>query len=375
MLLTTIDSRTGAAIRFAMVALVSWSVLSAKYGPGTSGRELVATGLFAACVACSVVWIALIGKDTELTAYVWLLAAAGGFLTGAVPGSAASAFGFIAVVTAGFRRELRDAVPVVLVAVLALAVSSLIYKDSAIGVLAYSLGFAASLLAATNAHQSAARAEQAELLLAQSQRSHEEQLRAARLEESTRIARDIHDVLAHSLAGLAIQLEATHALIEQGADRDELLQRVDRAHDIARDGLRETRRAVGALRGEPVSVATGVKSLVAEFGEGATLTIDGDPAHLHGQSGEAVYRVVQEALTNVRKHAPGADVSVAIDAAQDGVVVVIDDRVNGGVAPSELAASGGGFGVRGMRERAQALGGTLTAGASEHGWRVELRLP
>ena len=82
------------------------------------------------------------------------------------------------------------------------------------------------------------RAEQAELLLAQTQRSHEEQLRAARLEESTRIAREIHDVLAHTLAGLTIQLEATSSLIEQGADRDTVLARVQRAHALAREGLR-----------------------------------------------------------------------------------------------------------------------------------------
>ena len=75
--------------------------------------------------------------------------------------------------------------------------------------LAYTLGIAAALLAASNSRQTVVRAEQAELLLAQTQRSHEEQLRAARLEESTRIAREIHDVLAHTLAGLTIQLEAT----------------------------------------------------------------------------------------------------------------------------------------------------------------------
>jgi signal transduction histidine kinase len=375
-LLTSINSRAAIAIRLAMVALVSASVLNAKYGPGTSGRELLATVLFAVCVICSVMWIAVIGRTSERTAYVWLLAAAGGFLTGAVPGSAASAFAFIAVVTAGFRRELRDAVPVVLVAALALAVSSLIYDNGAVGVLAYVLGFAAALLAATNAQQSAVRAEQAELLLAQSQRSHEEQLRAARLEESTRIARDIHDVLAHALAGLTIQLEATRVLIEQGVDRDELLQRVDRAHELARQGLRETRRAVGALRGDQVSVPAGLEALVGEFGDQAALSFDGDPERLEGPSADTVLRVVQEALTNVRKHAPGATVSVVVKAPVSGeVVVVVDDSAGSRPETNALASTGGGYGITGMRERAQALGGTLTAGASDHGWRVELHLP
>jgi signal transduction histidine kinase len=111
-----------------------------------------------------------------------------------------------------------------------------IYGDVGLGLLAYALGFAASALGASNSRQSVKRAEQAELLLAQSQRSHEEQLRATRLAESTRIAREIHDVLAHALAGLTIQLEATTALIEQGAERDAVLARVRRAHELAREG-------------------------------------------------------------------------------------------------------------------------------------------
>jgi signal transduction histidine kinase len=227
-------------------------------------------------------------------------------------------------------------------------------------------------------------------LLAQAQRSHEEQLRAARLEESTRIAREIHDVLAHTLAGLAIQLEATGALVEQGADRNAVLGRLHRAHELAREGLRETRRAVGALRGEAVSAPAGIEVLVDEYrataNGGVELTIDGDPARLSGRTGEAVLRVVQEALTNVRKHAPSADVCVSLHAGQapgDEVVLVVDDRATATqpTGPSSaaraegLAATGGGYGLQGMRERAQLLGGTLNAGSVDRGWRVELRLP
>jgi signal transduction histidine kinase len=232
------------------------------------------------------------------------------------------------------------------------------------------------------------RAEQAELLLAQAQRSQEEQLRTARLEESTRIARDIHDVLAHALAGLTIQLEATSSLLQQGADRDTVLVRLQRAHELAREGLRETRRAVGALRGDAISAPAAIEALTAEYRAAseanAKLTIDGDAARLAGATGETTLRVVQEALTNVRKHAPGADVSVVVHAGvggDDGVVVVVSDHPNGGRpvvsarTATALASTGGGYGLRGMRERAQLLGGTLSAGTEGDGWRVELRLP
>ncbi len=212
----------------------------------------------------------------------------------------------------------------------------LAYDGSGIGVLAYTLGFIAMALAASTSRQSQMRAEQAELLLAQTQRSHEEQLRSARLEESTRIAREIHDVLAHTLAGLTIQLEATSSLVEQGADRDTVLARVQRAHALAREGLEETRQAVGVLRGESVSAPAGIEALVAEYRASADapveLTVDGDPGRLAGPTGQAVLRVAQEALTNVRKHAPGADVSVAVHAGEragDDVVLLIEDRPSG----------------------------------------------
>jgi signal transduction histidine kinase len=186
-------------------------------------------------------------------------------VVGASPDSAASAFVFVAVIAAGTRVELAQALPVVALGALGLGVSVLIYKGSALGLLAYTLGFAAALLAASNSRQSVVRADQAELLLAQTQRSHEEQLRAARLEESTRIAREIHDVLAHTLASLTIQLEATGSLLGQGADRDTVLARVRRAHQLAREGLQETRRAVGALRGDTIPAPAGIEALVAEY--------------------------------------------------------------------------------------------------------------
>jgi len=368
---------------------IVWTVIGSDQPPAGSGRGLVVLILLVPCAIAWLAWTFWTSKLKVLTVDLFVLAGAGAALAEAAPSSAASAFAFVAVIVAAIRVGLRNSLPVALTAVIGVCVAAAVYHGSFLGVVAYSLGFLASTLGADNLHQTQERVDQAELLLAQTQRSHEEQLRAAKLEEQARIAREIHDVLAHALAGLTIQLEATAALIEQGAEPATVLERVRRAHELAREGLRETRRAVGALRGDPaVSVRAGIEALVAEYDSGAesdapiALELEGDLAGLDEQAGGAVIRVVQEALTNVRKHAPGARVSVSVSAAAppDGDVVVVVEDVPPAAAGERrrsdlLSGSGGGYGLRGMRERAELLGGSLDAGPSDRGWRVELRLP
>jgi signal transduction histidine kinase len=381
------DRRTATIVRLIGFGLISWTVFHDSHHPGVGGRGLVVTIAYGLCTISWAVWTWRPVSENGATLDTYVMAIAGGVLCGAASSSAASAFVFIAAAVAGVREPLGRAMRVTAAGILALAVTVLVYDGGALGLLAYSLGFAAVTLAASNARQSVMRAEQAELLLAQNQRSHEEQLRSARLEESTRIAREIHDVLAHSLAGLTIQLEATTALIENGADRELVLTRVRRAHELAREGLVETRRAVGALRGDETGAPhapTGIESLVADFRSGSNaqvvVSIDGDTARLTGEIGQTVMRVVQESLTNVSKHAPGAPVTIALHGGTSPTDP-IDLVVENGPAPnpsggSDLAASGGGYGVPGMRERAQALAGTLEAGATQKGgWRVRLRVP
>jgi signal transduction histidine kinase len=374
MFLTWLDPRISRLVRLVGLGLVVWSVLTAAHGPGVSGRGLAVSILLAASALAWLAWTAQRDLDSPLRADVYVMATAGGLLLGAAPDSASSVFVFVAIVTAGLRADLRQVWVVNVLAALAFAVAVLIWDENALGLLAYVLGFAAAALAAANARQIRQRADQAELLLAQSERSQEEQLRAVRLEESSRIAREIHDVLAHTLAGLTIQLEATTALIEAGADRDQIAERVRRAHGLARDGLRETRRAVGALRdgGEP-PVREALATLAGA--QSATLTIDGDTMRLAGEVGLTVLRVVQESLTNATKHAAGAEATITIDAGDEVMVVIENQRSAVSVAAGALGRSGGGYGIVGMRERAQALGGTLQAGPTEDGWRVALRVP
>lgn len=212
-------------------------------------------------------------------------------------------------------------------------------------------------------------------LLVQERAAHAAQAESAALAERARIAREIHDVLAHSLSAQLVHLEAARIQIEQGADRDLILERVVAARGMAREGLAETRQALSALRGEMAPVAEVLRDLART--EGAQLEVRGEPRPLPAEAGQTIRRVTQEALTNVRKHAPGSEVLVRLDYLPAACVLEVRNSAARG-SREELAASGGGYGLRGMRERAELLGGTLSAGPAgegEDGFVVRLRVP
>jgi signal transduction histidine kinase len=387
LVLQSLNARVALAIRAFGLVLVAWTVFGSDPGPASSGRGLVIAVLLGMGAVAWVMWTwqSYAPRTTPLDLFV--LSACGGLLVAAAPSGAGSAFAFVAIATAGYRLELREAIATTALGLFTLALGVLLYDQAATEVLAYGLGLIAVLLAGTNARQTVSRAEEAELLLAQVQRSREEQLRAARLEEAARIAREIHDVLAHTLAGLTIQLEATSSMLESGAEQAVVQERLHRAHALAREGLEETRRAVGVLRSEGLDVAEALETLLAGYrasapGVPASLTLNGDNSQLDGPAALAVVRVAQEALTNVQKHAPGAPVRVELeveDAGADSVVLRIRDggrpAGSGDAGHDRLAGSGGGYGLPGMQERAQILGGSLLAGPEGEGWQVELRLP
>ncbi|WP_327698125.1 sensor histidine kinase [Streptomyces sp. NBC_00459] len=211
----------------------------------------------------------------------------------------------------------------------------------------------------------------AQLLLAQERAARAAEAESAALAERARIAREIHDVLAHSLSAQLVHLEAARLLIERGADRDRILERVVAARGMARDGLAETRQALSALRGEMSPLEDYLSELV-DATDDVGVTITGERRPLPAEASQAVRRVAQEALTNVRKHAPGAKVQVRLDYSEHQVT--LDVRDSGG-SPGELTGTGGGYGLLGMRERAELLGGSLDAGPGEKGFVVTLRVP
>lgn len=294
-------------------------------------------------------------------------AGVGCFLAAGRPSTAAIAFSCAAVLTAGSRLPATAAVAVL--AATAGGTVALSHLAWGTNLALYLVALTAVLLGGLSRREQARRADQRERDLVAAARFQEEHARAAALAERTRIARDVHDVLAHSLSALAVQLQGARLmLLRDGAPPDTLAQ-VERAQHLATEGLAEARRAVAALRTEPVDLAAGLRALV-ETAPGATLEIDGTPPDLAPGARETVLRTAQEALTNARKHAAGSPVTVRLS--QRGGATELEVHDVAGLPPVRAP---GGYGLTGMAERAALVGADLEAGPVEDGWRVRLRIP
>jgi signal transduction histidine kinase len=221
--------------------------------------------------------------------------------------------------------------------------------------------------------------DRAELLLAQLEDAREAEAAAAALAERTRIAQDLHDVLAQSLSGLAIQLEAARRMSRRPSVDGDLREVVERSARLVKDGLVDARRAVGALRGDAVPTVDRLADLVeryrSDLGLDVTLTTAGAARELPTEAGMALYRGVQEALTNVARYAQGATVRVTVSHDGDATVLTVEDRRAGpGLAPVPVA-TGSGLGLVGIRERLTEVGGSVSAGPTEDGWIVRMVVP
>lgn len=225
-------------------------------------------------------------------------------------------------------------------------------------------------------------------LVEQTQRAAESDAHAATLAERARVAREIHDLLAHSLSGVNLQLEVADALFDKGRDA-EARDQVRSARSLVVEGLIEARRAVGALREDTIELVPALEHLVA--GHGEPLHVVGVRPHLGTDATQTVIRVAQEALTNARRHAPGAPLLVRLDSeARGGQVRLVVVNAAPNEAPDPVpdavrrASVGSGLGLLGMRERAALVGGTVTAGPVTTddaldarwagGWLVQLTL-
>ncbi|MBV8734619.1 MAG: hypothetical protein JO120_07560, partial [Solirubrobacterales bacterium] len=211
------------------------------------------------------------------------------------------------------------------------------------------------------------------------------QLRAAqaglaersRAEERNRIARDLHDVIAHSLTVSLLHISSARLAVSE--DPDDAARALAEAERLGRQSLEEVRSIVGLMRsgeGEdgsrlaPVPGIDALDELVERFrsaGADVALERSGDIVSLPATASTTLYRIAQEAFTNAAKHAPGSPVSVRVAAAGGRVELTV---LSGG-SPGH----GRGMGLETMRERAEAIGGTCEAGPAGAGWRVRASVP
>jgi signal transduction histidine kinase len=216
------------------------------------------------------------------------------------------------------------------------------------------------------------------------ERTREEEARRRVGEERLRIARDLHDVVAHAMVAINVQAGVGAHLLDR--DPDQARRTLLDIQRVSGEALADLRATLGALRaddneapvlptqgwGELEALGAGLRSAGIEVG------LDIDPSTTEVPSAVAAtgYRIVQEALTNVVRHAPGAHAHVRVTREADHVVVEVTDDGRGAVPVGAPAPDGSGNGLRGMRERARAVGGTLDAGPmAGGGWRVQATLP
>ena len=362
--------------KVAMTAIVVVTALTDPR-PGLHGDG----PLVALAIAGLIAGIVLSVPRTEIStrrrlAGLLLVAAATWALTALQPVGVVFGALYYVVVIAASRLELGPAVVVSAVTVIVeLVVIGLTADDPAGGI----IGLAFSVLPwflvirlLRRMFQARDRAEQLVEELRASRAAHAE---SAALAERGRVARDMHDVLAHSLSALALQLEGTRLLAQDRGADPEVVAAVERAHHLAAEGLVEARDAIGALRGDGLPGPERLQHLADAYVGDCRVTVSGTPRELGSEARLALYRTAQEALTNVLRHSAADRVEIELAYEDAGTRLVIEDHGPGAPVAVGPGSDGGGYGLTGMRERAELLGGRLSAEPTTDGFRVELWLP
>jgi signal transduction histidine kinase len=223
-------------------------------------------------------------------------------------------------------------------------------------------------------------------LVRQTEMTRQQAARAAALEERGRIARDIHDVLAHSLGGLAVQLDAAEAELTQGGDIAAAATRLRTIRELAVSGLRDARNAVHQLQADQNdSVGAAASDLLdvvqqVAYGPvglqlGVAVDVLGEPRPVGGATSEALAAVTREALTNINKHARGGPCTLTVTFAADRVKLEVVNALPPSGVQSELASTGTGAGLAGLRRRLSGIGGSLWAGPEGRRWLVRAEVP
>jgi signal transduction histidine kinase len=348
-------------------------------GPGLHGKALAVTLALIVFAATLLTAIHDTFPDRPLElqgAALAAMGAAGVAIAGLQLKGATGIAAGVAVFMTITRLPLRIGVALAAAVTMALGVVTALAGASSSAVAAQALVTILLGVVAQFLKQSRASQNQTELLLAQLEDARDEQARAAAIAERSRIASELHDVLAHSLSGAAIQLQGARKLAEHEHARPPLTHAIERASELVRVGLANARQAVGALRGDQLPTLAQLPSLIdsyhADMNLDVTLRIEGEPRSLSPDQTLALYRGAQEALTNVARYAPTACTTVILRYETDCTRLSVE---NGASAPPQRERMGGGRGLEGMRERTAHAGGKMSAGPTPDGWHVEIEIP
>jgi signal transduction histidine kinase len=310
-----------------------------------------------------------------------VMAVSAGFTCAAGGGAVAMvSFAAVAALIAGGDLGVSGALAVTAAGILAIEVSGLVFDGGYVTFLGLPVFVIAGLVIGRNRVAYRMQAEQAARLLAQHEQLQAEQRRADLLGERARIAREIHDVLAHSLGALGIQIQAARAVLADHADITKASELLTTAQQLASEGLVETRRAVYALRTDPPPLHEELARVSDTYARRYQVAVDfdttGAPVPLAPEASLALLRITQEALVNAAKHAAGQRVEVRLDYGDAAVRLIVRNHL----APDDAAAAtmstvNGGYGLTGMRERLRPLDGTLRAGLHDDQWVITAELP
>jgi signal transduction histidine kinase len=385
---TRVSSLWSLARRYGFDALILIAALESALAVALAGDSADApqTSRLFAVPAIAVIPLPLLARR-RLTfaapAFVWLLGAALSFVDGrlVVFNAATFAVGLAAALLLGNLADGRQARLGLAIAVGAAVI--IIYNDPshAAGDYVFTPALVAiAWLAGFALRERAEQAEAAEVRAAQAEREREAAARIAVAEERARIARELHDIVAHAMSVMVLQVGAVrHRLPGALAEDREALDGVERA---GRQALAEMRRLLGAMRRDddepalaPQPSLAGLDALVEQVrraGLPVHMHVEGDPVALPAAIDLSAYRIIQEGLTNALKHARASRADVTVHYAPDALDLEVRDDGSG----RTTADGGGGHGLVGIRERVKIYGGDMTAEpAPGRGFVLRTRLP
>jgi signal transduction histidine kinase len=326
-------------------------------------------------------------RDRALPMLLGLIASASGCAAAAGgAGTFLLVFGFVATMVAG--SEARTAAFAVTAAgILASEAGALAFDGGYSVIVGFPLAMASGLLTGRNRAAYRLQARQSAMLLAQSEQLAAEHRRADLLDERARIAREVHDVLAHSLGALSIQVQAARSVLTDRGDITAATELLAAAQRMTAEGLVETRRAISALRADTLPLEEELANATATYADryqvAVAMDTTGTPRPVPPDVTVALLRVAQEALVNAAKHAPGQPVTarLAFGPADISLTVRNDitplpDRTDSAAPPARpVSTADTGYGLTSMRERLRLLSGTLDAGLADGQWTVAAGLP